>query len=85
MTDETIAGADSGNQYGDYNSLSGYAGTFFPSWTDRRNGAQGRDLDRARHRALNFRGSLVSSRRLRAPRFYLGGPSSGGGNRSKRS
>lgn len=37
MTDETIAGADSGNQYGDYNSLSGYAGTFFPSWTDRRN------------------------------------------------
>jgi hypothetical protein len=40
MTDETIAGADSGNQYGDYNSLSGYAGTFFPSWTDRRNNAK---------------------------------------------
>jgi len=40
QTDETIAGADSGNQYGDYNSLSGYAGTFFPSWTDRRNNAK---------------------------------------------
>ena len=40
QTDETIAGADSGNQYGDYNSLSIYAGKFFPSWTDRRNGAR---------------------------------------------
>lgn len=40
QTDETISGADSGNQYGDYNSLSGYAGTFFPSWTDRRSGAR---------------------------------------------
>ena len=40
MTDETIAGADSGNQFGDYNSLSGYAGKFFPSWTDRRNNAK---------------------------------------------
>ncbi|MEO6325435.1 MAG: sialidase family protein [Thermoanaerobaculia bacterium] len=39
-TDETSAGADSGNQYGDYNSLSGYAGTFFPSWTDRRSGGK---------------------------------------------
>ena len=38
-TNETTAGADSGNQYGDYNSLSGISGTFFPSWTDRRNGA----------------------------------------------
>jgi len=38
-TNETTAGADSGNQYGDYNSLSGIAGTFFPSWTDRRGGA----------------------------------------------
>ena len=37
MTDETVSGADSGNQYGDYNSLSGYANKFFPSWTDRRN------------------------------------------------
>ena len=36
-TNETIAGADSGNQYGDYNSLSIYAGKIFPSWTDRRN------------------------------------------------
>jgi hypothetical protein len=39
-TNETIAGADSGNQYGDYNSLSGYAGKFFPTWTDRRNNAK---------------------------------------------
>ncbi|MCE7958673.1 MAG: hypothetical protein DYH06_12160 [Acidobacteria bacterium ACB2] len=39
MTDETVSGADSGNQYGDYNSLSGIAGSFFPSWTDRRNNA----------------------------------------------
>jgi hypothetical protein len=37
MTDETVAGAESGNQYGDYNALSGNAGVFFPSWTDRRN------------------------------------------------
>jgi len=40
MTDETVTGADSGNQFGDYNSLSGYANTFFPSWTDRRNNAK---------------------------------------------
>ena len=40
QTDETIAGANSGNQYGDYNSLSIYAGKIFPSWTDRRNGAR---------------------------------------------
>jgi hypothetical protein len=39
QTDETIAGADSGNQFGDYNALSGISGTFFPSWTDRRSGA----------------------------------------------
>jgi len=39
MTDETVAGADSGNQFGDYNSLSGYGNAFFPSWTDRRNNA----------------------------------------------
>jgi hypothetical protein len=38
MTDETVAGADSGNQYGDYNSLSIFAGKIFPSWTDRRSG-----------------------------------------------
>lgn len=40
MTDETVAGADSGNQYGDYNGLSGYADVFFPVWTDRRNNAR---------------------------------------------
>ena len=39
QTDETAAGANDGNQYGDYNSLSIYAGKIFPSWTDRRNGA----------------------------------------------
>ncbi|HJX30017.1 MAG TPA: exo-alpha-sialidase [Thermoanaerobaculia bacterium] len=40
-TDETAASADTGNQYGDYNGLSGYAGTFFPVWTDRRgNGSE---------------------------------------------
>lgn len=40
MTDETVSGADSGNQFGDYNSLSGYGNAFFPSWTDRRNNAK---------------------------------------------
>ncbi len=39
QTDETSAGADFGNQYGDYNSLSGRGGIFFPSWTDRRSGS----------------------------------------------
>jgi hypothetical protein len=39
QTDETAAGADA-NQYGDYNGLSGFSGKFFPSWTDRRDGAQ---------------------------------------------
>lgn len=39
-TDETVRGAEQGNQYGDYNGLSGFAGTFFPSWTDRRNGGK---------------------------------------------
>jgi IPT/TIG domain len=38
QTDETVASANA-DQYGDYNGLSGSAGTFFPSWTDRRNGA----------------------------------------------
>jgi hypothetical protein len=38
-TDETVAGADSGNQYGDYNGMSAYLTKFFPSWTDRRNNA----------------------------------------------
>ncbi len=43
QTDETVSGADKGqlgNQYGDYNGLSGYAGRFFPSWTDRRSGGR---------------------------------------------
>jgi hypothetical protein len=40
MTDETVAGANLGNQYGDYNGLSGYARVLFPSWTDRRNNAR---------------------------------------------
>jgi hypothetical protein len=39
-TDETVAGADLNNQYGDRNGLSGIAGVFFPSWTDRRNNAR---------------------------------------------
>lgn len=39
QTDETSAGADNGNQFGDYNAVSGYGGIFFPSWTDRRSGA----------------------------------------------
>ena len=38
MTDETVAGADLGNQYGDYNGMSAYNDTVFPSWTDRRSG-----------------------------------------------
>jgi len=40
MTDETVAGADSGNQYGDYNGLSIFASKIFPSWTDRRDGGK---------------------------------------------
>ena len=36
QSDETSTGADSGNQYGDYNGLSVANGVFFPSWTDRR-------------------------------------------------
>jgi hypothetical protein len=39
QTDETVAGADLGNQYGDYNGMSGFLTKFFPSWTDRRNNA----------------------------------------------
>jgi hypothetical protein len=38
-TNETTAGSDSGNQYGDYNGMTGFLGNFFPSWTDRRNNA----------------------------------------------
>jgi hypothetical protein len=40
QTDETASSADSGNQYGDYLGLSGFAGVFYPAWTDRRNGAR---------------------------------------------
>ena len=40
MTDETAGTADGGNQYGDYNGVSAYAGKIFPSWTDRRNNAK---------------------------------------------
>jgi IPT/TIG domain/BNR repeat-like domain len=38
QTDETAGGATAA-QYGDYNGLTGFAGKFFPSWTDRRNSA----------------------------------------------
>jgi hypothetical protein len=38
QSDATAASADLSNQYGDYNGISGYAGTFFPVWTDRRAG-----------------------------------------------
>ena len=40
QTDETITGADSGNQYGDYNAMSGINGSFWPIWTDRRSGGK---------------------------------------------
>jgi len=40
MTDETAASANLGNQYGDYNGMSGYNNIFLPSWTDRRNNAK---------------------------------------------
>lgn len=36
-SDETTAGANP-NQYGDYDGLTGFFGTFFSSWTDRRAG-----------------------------------------------
>jgi hypothetical protein len=38
QTDETAASADSGNQYGDYIGLTGFADRFFACWTDRRGG-----------------------------------------------
>jgi uncharacterized membrane protein len=37
-TNETTAGADSGNQYGDYIGIDGINNLYFPSWTDRRSG-----------------------------------------------
>ena len=40
QTNETVAGADLFNQYGDYTGMSAYAGLFLPSWTDRRNNAR---------------------------------------------
>jgi hypothetical protein len=40
-TDETAAGADEGNQYGDYNGLAVYSGVSHPTWTDRRSGVPG--------------------------------------------
>jgi hypothetical protein len=41
QTDETVAGADTGNQYGDYNGLVAYRKAVYPSWTDRRTGVPG--------------------------------------------
>ena len=43
-TDETSDWADASNQYGDYNGLSAYAGTFFPVWTDRRSLGGGEEI-----------------------------------------
>jgi len=40
QTDETTVGAEFNFQYGDYTGLSGYAGRFWPSWTDRRSGGR---------------------------------------------
>jgi hypothetical protein len=37
QTNETVDAVKDGNQYGDYNGLSGFQGSFLPSWTDRRN------------------------------------------------
>ncbi|MBV8991932.1 MAG: hypothetical protein JO372_25525 [Solirubrobacterales bacterium] len=39
-TDETSAGANTSNQYGDYIGLTGHAGHFFACWTDRRSGGR---------------------------------------------
>jgi hypothetical protein len=40
-TDETAAGADAGNQFGDYNGLAVYNSVSHPTWTDRRTGTPG--------------------------------------------
>ena len=41
QTDEMVGmGFDLYNQYGDYIGLSGYAGLFYASWTDRRSGGR---------------------------------------------
>lgn len=41
QTDETAAGTDAGNQYGDYGGLAAFQGVARPSWTDRRTGSPG--------------------------------------------
>jgi len=41
QTDETVSGADKGNQYGDYNGLVAYRKVAHPVWTDRRQGVPG--------------------------------------------
>jgi hypothetical protein len=41
-TDETLADADQGNQYGDYNGLVAYKNVVHITWTDRRNGVPGK-------------------------------------------
>ena len=40
-TDETVSGADDGNQYGDYNGLAVFNSVAHPTWTDRRSGVPG--------------------------------------------
>lgn len=37
-TDDTVAGADLGNQYGDYEGIAAFNGEIHPVWTDRRAG-----------------------------------------------
>jgi hypothetical protein len=37
-TDETVAGANLGNQYGDYEGIDAFGGSIHPIWTDRRAG-----------------------------------------------
>jgi hypothetical protein len=37
-TNETVAGADLGNQYGDYEGIAAFGGSIHPIWTDRRAG-----------------------------------------------
>lgn len=37
-TNETVAGADLGNQYGDYEGIDAFGGSIHPIWTDRRVG-----------------------------------------------
>jgi hypothetical protein len=37
-TNETVAGANLGNQYGDYEGIDALGGSIHPIWTDRRTG-----------------------------------------------